>query len=189
MEIRCRSISLADARELAPIPSEFETDRVYRLRGGRDGRDYVWLLREEQLGRLHRKIYDNGKLDSWIESYTETIPIEEMNFVLAEKNGSILGLMTWHYSRWNNCVWLADIRTRRAERRQGVGSALIATLKEVARRLEARGILLETQTDNYPAITFYKRHGFALAGFNDHLYSNTDPEDDNVALFLFWPRT
>jgi ribosomal protein S18 acetylase RimI-like enzyme len=48
---------------------------------------------------------------------------------------------------------------------------------------------VETQSTNYPALSFYRKHGFRVAGFNDRLYTDDDLEDGEVALFLFWQRT
>ncbi|MBV9281740.1 MAG: GNAT family N-acetyltransferase, partial [Chloroflexi bacterium] len=47
------------------------------------------------------------------------------------------------------------------------------------------GIAVETQINNYPAVSFYRKHGFEISGFNDHLYSNDDLARQDVALFLF----
>jgi ribosomal protein S18 acetylase RimI-like enzyme len=56
---------------------------------------------------------------------------------------------------------------------------------DLCRTEDLRGIFVETQVQNYPAICFYRHHGFEIAGFNDHLYSTSDLEVGDVALFLF----
>ena len=39
--------------------------------------------------------------------------------------------------------------------------------------------MFETQTKNYPAICFYRKHRFVFCGFNDRYYTNQD-----IALFF-----
>jgi putative acetyltransferase len=47
-----------------------------------------------------------------------------------------------------------------AERRNGVGRALLEELEREARRLGARRLILETGTAQHAAIALYRRHGF-----------------------------
>jgi ribosomal protein S18 acetylase RimI-like enzyme len=168
--------------------SSYETNIVYRLKVGRDGECVRWTLDEEVLPRQFRKRYDSGRVDDWVEPYLEQTPVHTLHFMAARAEGEVRGLVTWQKVAWNDTVWLVDIRTRREDRRSGVGSALLGNLKSQTARLHARGISVETQINNYPAIRFYRKHGFQLSGFNDHLYTNRDLEKQDVALFLFWER-
>jgi hypothetical protein len=55
-----------------------------------------------------------------------------------------------------------------------------------------RGIFWEAQNDNYDAINFALRRGFAFVGFNDSSYINEnrsrqrDPDFRGIAVFLYW---
>lgn len=42
--------------------------------------------------------------------------------------------------------------------------------------------VLETQSYNYKAISFYKKNGFEIIGFDRYAYSNEDPEDHNMRI-------
>ena len=53
---------------------------------------------------------------------------------------------------------------------------------EEARAAGARSLVLETQSCNDPAIRFYRKHGFALIGFDLTAYSETDVEKQEVRL-------
>jgi ribosomal protein S18 acetylase RimI-like enzyme len=187
--ITCSDITVDEARSLPPIVSSFETDRVLRLIAERKSATMQWRLVEERLARPYRKRYDSGRLDDWLEPYLEVTPLESLKFIAARKDGGVAGLLTWQKVGWNNTVWLLDIRARKEVRRSGVGSALVARLKDETLRLRARGIFVETQVNNYPAIRFYRRHAFVISGFNTHLYTNDDLEKQDVALFLFWEAT
>lgn len=182
----CRELSVQQVRRIAVIPSHFTTNRVFRLEreAGTDG--VVWRLQQQELPVPFAKEYDSGEPDQWLPTYTGSVPLLDLHFVGVERDGRIDGLLTWCAQKWNNSVWLVDIRVRQEAQRAGLGTALINHLKEITFRRGARGILVETQINNFPAVSLYRRCGFQIAGFNDHLYANRDLSDQNVALFLFW---
>jgi ribosomal protein S18 acetylase RimI-like enzyme len=187
-DLVCEEVSLDEVRALPPMFSSYETNVVYRLEVERDGARVRWTLGEELLPREFRKRYDSGRVDDWVEPYLDQTPVHTLHFMAARVGGEVCGLVTWQKVAWNDTVWLVDIRTRREDRRSGVGSALLERLKSETAGLRARGISVETQINNYPAIRFYRKHGFEFSGFNDHLYTNRDLEKQDVALFLFWER-
>jgi ribosomal protein S18 acetylase RimI-like enzyme len=185
-EIVCTDISFEEVRRLPPIVSSFETDRVFRLEERRTRGVPSWQLEEEHLDRPFRKRYDSGRTDDWLEPYLEVAPLETLHFIAATRDGTVRGLLTWQQVKWNNTTWLMDIRARREDRRSGVGSAMIDRLRTETVRLKTRGISVETQINNYPAIRFYRRNRFLISGFNTRLYTNGDMEKQDIALFLFW---
>ena len=54
-------------------------------------------------------------------------------------------------------------------------------IKEANKR-NARMVVLETQTCNEYAISFYKKHGFRIIGFDLFAYTNTDLERHEVRI-------
>jgi ribosomal protein S18 acetylase RimI-like enzyme len=184
--VTCRPLRLAEVRKLPPLRSGYETDRVFRLSRSAEAGCTCWRLREEAISPPFRKLYDSGRPDEWLASYEETVRPQDLRFAAAYLHGKPCGLITWQVLGWNSTVWLVDIRTDEGARRKGIGSALVDYVKEVARTERARGISVETQINNYPAIRFYQRHGFEVAGFNDHLYTNHDLVTQDVAVYLFW---
>jgi ribosomal protein S18 acetylase RimI-like enzyme len=185
-EVVCRALTLREVRKLGRIRSGFETDRVFRLDRSADANHIRWRLYEARVIPPFQKRYDSGRLDELLESYEETVRPEKLCFAGAFVAGEARGLITWQLLRWNNTLWLLDIRTDEQVRRRGIGSALLEYLKSVAKENRARGISVETQINNYPAVCFYRKHGFGIAGFHDHLYTNHDLATQDVALFLFW---
>lgn len=185
-EIACEAVTLDAVRRLPPISSGFTTERVFRLHRHGEDAQVTWWLDEERLASPLRKMYDSGRLEEWIGSYEESVDLTRLQFIAARVEGSTLGLATWYHLTWNNTIWLLDIRTREASRRAGVGSALMRCVQAIARERRVRGVAVETQTNNYPALRFYRKHGFVVTGFNDHLYTNEDTDEGEVALFLFW---
>lgn len=186
--ISCEAISLDEARGIGKIESSFTSDRVLRLHRDREGEVIRWILREERLQRPYSKRYDRGSVDDWLEAYAEPREFDRFRFMLARRQGQVLGIMTWEHVNWNDTLSLVDIRIRAEFRGQGAGWALVDALKTEARREAVRGIAVETQINNVPAVRFYEARGFAIVGFNDHLYTNRDITTQDIALFLFWER-
>ena len=60
-------------------------------------------------------------------------------------------------------------------------------MRQILKKAEesgARMAVLETQTCNTVAISFYKSFGFEIIGFDLYSYSNDDPEKKEVRLEL-----
>jgi ribosomal protein S18 acetylase RimI-like enzyme len=185
----CRELTLREVRAAPRIRSGYVTDRVFRVRREVDSQQIGWRLEEKRLDRPLEKVYDDGDVDDWLDSYQETAESGSMRFIGAFDSSDLVGLVTWTHAKWNNTLWLADIRVMSDRQRSGAGSRLMKRLQHEVSKAHARGIRLETQITNYPAIQFYRKHGFAPSGLDDHLYSNRDLEKQEVALFLFWERS
>jgi GNAT superfamily N-acetyltransferase len=61
-----------------------------------------------------------------------------------------------------DCALVWDVRVAPDVRGQGIGSALLRSVEDVARRDGARALRVETQQNNVPACRFYLRNGFQL---------------------------
>ena len=84
---------------------------------------------------------------------------------------------------WNNRYRISNLCVlEEADRRRGLGRALMDRLLAEARRAGARMAVLETQTCNEKAIAFYRSCGFAVIGFDLYSYSNDDPARREVRL-------
>jgi GNAT superfamily N-acetyltransferase len=82
--------------------------------------------------------------------------------LVAERDGRLVGVLTY-VLRGAEC----ELLTLHAdERRKGVGSALIAEVKQIARRAGCTRLWLITTNDNVDALRFYQRRGFRLAALH-----------------------
>ena len=61
---------------------------------------------------------------------------------------------------------------------------LMDVILDEAKQNGARMVVLETQTCNLKAISFYKKNGFDIIGFDSYLYSNEDLERHEVILSI-----
>jgi ribosomal protein S18 acetylase RimI-like enzyme len=187
-DLRCTDLTLQQVRALPHIASGFTTDVVYNLRRSETESGMSWSM-ERVEGQRFVKVYDNGDPREWLDPYFGETPAQRLRFRGADREGEVLGLVTYCEMSWNDTVWLMDIRVRDSARRNGVGSALMSDLQATASLLGVRGIWLETQINNVPAIEFYRRNGFRISGFNDRLYENDDLDRQDVALYMFWERS
>ncbi|HCG03357.1 MAG TPA: hypothetical protein DEV93_22820 [Chloroflexi bacterium] len=183
-DIRYFALSAAEVGRLR-IPSGFETDSVHELHRSEDEDDLRWHLVSRKV-ETFRKSYDDGDPREWLEPYYEQIDAGRVRFLAASRGLEPEGLLTYCQVDWNDTLWLLDIRVSESERRSGLGSGLLRELQTIARQKRVRGISVETQINNVPAIHLYRRCGFRVSGFNDHLYENDDAERQDVAVFLFW---
>jgi GNAT superfamily N-acetyltransferase len=78
--------------------------------------------------------------------------------ILAECDGIVVGLLTYTVRGDEMEVISLDA----VERRQGVGSLLLAAAIDVARWLRLRRLWLVTSNDNFDALRFYQRRGLRL---------------------------
>lgn len=87
---------------------------------------------------------------------------------------------------WSNRLRISELFVEKSYRRKGLGHHLMAIAKEQTRREKRRALILETQSSNVPAITFYLKEGFTLIGFDSCAYSNEDLQRKEVRLELGW---
>lgn len=83
---------------------------------------------------------------------------------------------------WNNRLRISNIFVEEQARKHGVGSKLMAYIKAYATSLDLRGIVLETQSYNVPAIRFYQTHGFQFLGCDLSSFSNEDVDHQEIRL-------
>ncbi len=83
---------------------------------------------------------------------------------------------------WNNRLRVTNLCVQEGFRRRGYGSLLMTRAREIARAQRRRAIILETQSCNTAAISFYLSQGFSLMGFNACEYSNEDLEKHEFRL-------
>lgn len=150
-----------DRRAILELDASFTTERVYRL----EIKGLAAKLVEERLARPWAKKYDLGGMAT---------AVKDADFTrAAEFKGGMAGFMTVKCERWNHRAWLTHVYIAPQFRGVGIGTEFIERAVKFAKRKKARGVWLETQNYNFPAIRFYRRLGFEFCGFDRSLY---DPE-------------
>lgn len=111
------------------------------------------------------KRFTSRLLEDWLEN--------PVLFGAFEEN-KLIGILELSHEKWNNRLRISNIHIESDYRKLGIGSKLMDIAIQNCREIEARGIVLETQSCNYPAISFYRKCGFELIGFDLTHYSDDD---------------
>ena len=103
-------------------------------------------------------------------------------YLAANDSGEEIGLLVIGKQSWNNLLRIWDIYIIEDWQQKGIGTKLLQFTEKRAKILKIRGIILESQSSNFPAIQFYLKFGFELTGLDLVAYSNTDREKNEVRL-------
>lgn len=101
----------------------------------------------------------------------DTIDREGCAFA-AYENGKCIGLIVLKERFWKY-LYIHDLKVSAKARGRGIGRALIQTAAREAEMRRLCGLYLQAQDTNLNACLFYLRMGFAIGGFDNHLYTGT----------------
>ena len=150
--------------------AEILSDRYLSIEPAGDGFDMKWVMSGEPL----RMTINDAVLSDWLDHPAVYGAFE---------GGRLVGFVEGFLEEWNNRYRISNICVfDHADRRSGTGTKLMETILEEAVRSGARMAVLETQTYNYKAVSFYKKNGFQIIGFDRYAYSNRGPEEHNMRL-------
>lgn len=139
--------------------------------------DAVRRVHRASIEGLGPEAYDSEQVEAWASGcesadYASTIADDDVRFVVAERDGDIVGFGSLRLER------LADESTADAEitgvyvhpsvAREGVGTALLADLEREARE---RGRRLLGLSASLNAVPFYDHHGYERVETRTHEFS------------------
>lgn len=183
-DTRIRPMAGSDVARLVEIDSNFESPIYLDVVKESEGLNVTWRLIQRPFDvPFVRTDFDfDTKERRDIRRRFET---KDGLWLVAESPaaGRLVGVVDVKKENWREAAFLWNIAVDRAYRGQGIGHELMDRVIEWGRREGLRAIILETQTNNWPACCFYQRLGFQLSGIDDHYYTNRDVEDKDVALF------
>ena len=96
----------------------------------------------------------------------------------------LLGVIEVATEGWNNRLRITNLVIQDGYRRRGYGTLLMTRAREIAKAQGRRALILETQSCNASAISFYLSQGFGFMGFNACEYSNSDIPNHSVCVEL-----
>ena len=185
-----RAFEPADQAALATCDFTYTTRQVLSLRKSPSvGLGIRWELTLRELEGQH--MGDYGLADYDWELILQRGQTSPSLLTVAEFEGKPIALLDVSFEDWNETVKVWNLYVDAAHRGQGLGRRLVQRAAEWARQPEhlARAVVVETQTNNYPACQFYLANGFELCGIDDHFYSNDDVNAKmgmgEVALFWY----
>jgi GNAT superfamily N-acetyltransferase len=86
----------------------------------------------------------------------------------------LLGYLTMRNQPSRRIAWIEDMVVGREYRRQRIGSRLLRVARQWALENGALRLMIETQTKNFPAISFCTATGCTFCGYNDQYFENQD---------------
>ncbi|MBS5939030.1 N-acetyltransferase [Clostridium sp.] len=123
-----------------------------------------------------QKQYKDKLFSEWLE--------DPIVFGIVE-NDILVAFIEGSTEEWHKLFRISNIFVGENFRRRGLEDRLIEKMIEYVKTLNnCRGIILETQTCNYPAIQLYKKHGFKLSRIDINEYTNNDIENREVRIDL-----
>jgi ribosomal protein S18 acetylase RimI-like enzyme len=161
-DLKFRPIDWArDQNPIEDFDASFTTDRIYDLETSELSMRFV----ERRVDPPLTKNYDTSGIE---------IAVAESQFTLAaESKNNLVAFMTVKLEGWNRRAWITHLYILAEYRNCGLGKQFVDEAIRFAKEKEYRGLWLETQNFNHPAIQFYMRLNFKFCGFDRSLY---DPE-------------
>jgi streptothricin acetyltransferase len=182
-QARIRPMRAADVARLGEIDANFESHVYLDLVKEAQGLDTSWRL-------IQRPLLPPFVCTDFVFDKTERRDIRRRQetgdglwLVIEALDGRLVGLADVGRQDWREAAWVWNLAVDRAYRGRGLGRQLMERIVQWGRGQGLRAIILETQTNNWPACCFYQRFGFQLSGLDDHYYTNHDVADKEVALF------
>lgn len=166
MKIR-RAEDLFDLNQCLGLDDSFETEYVWQMEE-RSRADQITLgFRLTHLPRP-MKVSNIVSRDELSKNFLNG------GTLFVADDGNVCGFIDVTESEWNQVAYINNFAIAPAYRRKGLGTRLMQTALDWARKQKLRVAMLDTSTKDYPAICFYQKHGFVFCGFNDQLYPNRD---------------
>jgi GNAT superfamily N-acetyltransferase len=91
-------------------------------------------------------------------------------FLVGEEDGRILAYITAATEKLTPTAWIYDTAVAPEQRRQGIGSDLLAAAARWAKEQEAAHLMVALPMKNDPAMAFLRKGGFNFCGYNEAAY-------------------
>jgi ribosomal protein S18 acetylase RimI-like enzyme len=184
--VRVRPMTTEDVARLTEIDANFNSPLYLDVVKEAQGLNVTWRLIERPLdkpfvctdfvfdARERRDIGRRLKSGQGLWLVAEAVE---------SRSKRLVGMLDVERQAWRAAGWVWNVAVDRACRGQGLGRELLGRAIKWGQSQDLRAIMLETQTNNWPACCFYRRLGFQLTGLDDHFYTNHDVANKEVALF------
>ena len=150
------------------VPFSYETDEYYDL----EIKENQFTFIKKKCDVPMKKGFDFHLLEDWNEDPVLYGIFEE------EK---MIGFIEIN-KEWNQRLRIVNLYVQKEYRRHHLGSQLMKIAFHEATQQNCRAVVLETQSCNTKAISFYQAMGFEIIGFDTLCYSNSDIENKEIRI-------
>ena len=166
----------ADITPCLLLEHEYETDFVWQMHiHSEEEQQWEILFKRDRLPRTVTMALEPNE-----PRLRAALPGDQCFLVAAERDSSdILGYLAMYNDSGHRLGLIHDLLVSTPYRRHGIGTRLVNVARQWAKERQLSRLLIETQTKNYPGITFCQQNGFSFCGFNDRYFPNQD-----IALFF-----
>ncbi|MFQ5406988.1 MAG: GNAT family N-acetyltransferase [Anaerolineales bacterium] len=171
--ILVRPAIASDLDAVAALDAGFSTDYVWQMEFVEEERNTQVSFREVRLPRSMR-VPASRSVAQLLAHWTD-IPL----FIVAETENRVHGYLAVANGTVSDLAVVTDCTVARRARRRGIGTAMLSSAIDWAARSDHHRLIVETQSKNYPAISFCRKRGLVFCGYNDRYYPNQD-----IALFF-----
>jgi len=164
--MRVRRAELVDLNACVEMDRSYSTDYVWQVDERPRPNEIAITFRNVRLPRTAQVRVPNlegGLLAHWQQDEC---------FIVAENQNQVLGFLNMPLAPSEPLAHVRHLVVSPAQRRKGVGSALLTSVAAWAREQGVQGIVAGAETRNHPAISFLQRHGFTFCGYTDQLAVN-----------------
>ena len=125
------------------------------------------------ISQLSRDAIEQGLPWSWTaRRVARSIRDRSTNVVVARRAHGLLGFAIMKYEEEEAHLLLLAVQA--AQRRKGIGSALLAWLEQTVMVAGIGVVRLETRANNQDGRLFYRRHGFEDVGLQQGYYQGVE---------------
>jgi ribosomal protein S18 acetylase RimI-like enzyme len=190
----------SDIESCLQLDHRYETEHVWQVNLAEEVGQWQVVFKTERLPRKLEVTYpgDEKRLTLALPAEhcflvaiyrqppSENVPAEPVEYtgddnvaghedsVDTSEDQQVLGYLTMRHDPVHRIALIQDIVVSRPYRRAKIGSRLLKNARQWAREHQLAQLMVETQTKNYPAISFCQQAGFTFCGFNDHYFRNQD---------------
>lgn len=156
----------------------YETDTVWQMQIGREEYRDQWSinLRAERLPRTLETVYpaDEARLRLALPSAHCFLVAVSRAAEPDRGNAPLFGYLTMTHDPAYQVGFVRDLVVSRPYREGQIGTRLLNVARRWAKERSVTRLMIQTQSKNYPAISFCQHSGFTFCGFNDRYFLNQD---------------
>lgn len=180
--LEIRTLASLDRPRLRELMAGYTSTQRYAIKKQESDMQTVFTLALEMLAQPRSKDYWTCLTEDDFQRY-ENLLIEGFS-IGAYLDGQWVGVALAEPQQWNHLLNVWELHVHPQHRNAGIGRRLIEELVVRACAANLRALAVETQNTNVDAIRFYRSAGFTLEGIDLCYYTNSDLEDDDVAIFM-----
>jgi ribosomal protein S18 acetylase RimI-like enzyme len=168
-EIEIRPVKNTDVPALLALKHNYSSNYAWQMELNIGDDEVSVSFRQVRLPRTVEVEYPRSP-EALVEDWSK-----HSGLLVALLEGKAIGYARLVQDYFPFSVLMTDLIVNKAQRRHGIGSALVLAAQEWAStRPGIRRLILEMQPKNFPAISLANKLGFEFCGYNDHYYRNQD---------------